>query len=119
MLAEDIIQINKSPYSSPVILVHKKDASWRFCVDFWAVTTIMVKDASPILTFDDLFDELKNACFFSMTDLRVGFHQIRKSNGERGTLEIGTSNEISWPWSNWLIGLFLHLTNIFSMVLSF
>lgn len=34
MLASEIIQPSTDPYSSPVILVTKKDGSWSFCDDY-------------------------------------------------------------------------------------
>lgn len=83
MLKEDVIQPSNSPWSSPVVLVKKKNGEWRFCVDYRKLNKVTKKDVYPLPRIDDALDCLAGAKIFSIMDLKSGYWQIEVDEKDR------------------------------------
>jgi hypothetical protein len=77
LLSNGFITTSINPFASPVLLVQKKDGTWRFCVNYRRLNSITIKNKFLMPLIEEILDELTRATFFTNLDFKAGFHQVR------------------------------------------
>jgi len=61
MLEGGVIQPSQSSFSAIVVLVYKKDGSWRMCLDYRELNKPTIKDKFSIPLIHELLDQLRGS----------------------------------------------------------
>jgi hypothetical protein len=83
MLGKGFIRSSSSPSGAPVLFVKKKNGSLRLCVDYQGLNRITIRNRYPLPLSGDLMDRLGEAKIFSKIDLRVGYNNVRITEGHK------------------------------------
>lgn len=83
MLKEGVIEPSSSPWSFPVVMVRKKDNSYRFCVDYRKLNKITKKDAYPLPVISSILDKLRMTKYLSALDIKSAYWQVGVANESR------------------------------------
>lgn len=106
LVTKNIVRESTSPYSSPAILVKKKDGSDRLCIDYRELNSNTVRDNYPLPLISEQIDTLGQSCVFSTLDMASGFYQIpvsTKSNSIEKTAFVTPDG--SWEFLKMPFGL--------------
>ncbi len=76
LVEQGVVRVSCSPFSSPIVVVKKKDGSIRLCVDYRLLNAKTRKDAFPLPRIEESLDALTGACMFSTLDLASGYNQV-------------------------------------------
>ena len=76
MLDDNIIRPSFGTWSSPVVLVKKKDNTWRFCVDYRKLNAVTKSDVYPLPVIEDILSYLGDSKYFTSLDLFSGYWQV-------------------------------------------
>ena len=77
MEKDGLIRKSESSWSSPVVLVKKKNGKLWFCVDYRKLNSITKKDTYPLPCIDEMLDNLGKAKWFTSLDLTSGYWQVQ------------------------------------------
>lgn len=80
LLEQGVIRLISSPCESPIIIVPKKDGTWRICINYIDLNKITLENHYPLPKIDDLLDQLQHARYFTKLDLKSRYHQVRMKN---------------------------------------
>ena len=83
MERDGIIEKSESEWTSPLVVVTKKDGGIRLCVDYRKLNQVTKFDAYPMPRVEELLDEIGNAQFISTLDLAKGYWQVPVSKEDR------------------------------------
>ena len=104
LLGRGLIEPSHSAWSSPVVLVRKKDGSWRFCVDYRRLNSVTIQDAYPLPRIDESLDALSGSRYFSTLDLLSGYWQVPLSESAQEKSAFITRDGL-WKWKVLPFGL--------------
>ena len=83
MLEQGVVRPSSSPWSSPIVMVRKKDGSWRFCIDYRKLNSVTHHDAYPLPRIDATLDSLAGSTHFTTLDLASGYWQVEVEEQDR------------------------------------
>ena len=90
MLHQGIIEESDSPYNFPLLVVPKKDNTWRIVVDFRRLNEKTIPDRYPVPVIDDILSQLGSHKWFTALDLLQGFLQIELDEESRDLCSFST-----------------------------
>ena len=74
LVEKGMVRSSTSPFCSPILLVHKKDGTYRLCVDYCALNKRTIKNQFLIPQIEDIFDGLQGSPYYNSIDLKSGYN---------------------------------------------
>ncbi len=83
LLDARVIRESESPFSSPIVVVKKKNGDIRLCVDYRKLNLQTIRDAYALPNLEESFSALSGSQWFSVMDLKSGYYQIEMEESDK------------------------------------
>lgn len=83
LLDAEVIRESESPFSSPIVVVRKKNGDVRLCIDYRKLNLQTVKDSYALPNLEESFSALTGSKWFTVLDLKSGFYQIEMEEKDK------------------------------------
>ncbi|XP_078787638.1 retrovirus-related Pol polyprotein from transposon 297 [Oryzias latipes] len=83
LLEAGVIRESESPFSSPIVVVRKKNGDVRLCIDYRKLNLHTIKDAYALPNLEESFSALTGSRWFSVLDLKSGYYQIEMAEEDK------------------------------------
>ena len=83
LLESGVIRESESPFSSPIVVVRKKNGDIRLCIDYRKLNLQTIKDAYALPNLEESFSALTGSRWFSVLDLKSGYYQIEMADVDK------------------------------------
>lgn len=83
LLQAGVIRESDSSFSSPIVVVRKKNGDVRLCIDYRKLNLQTVKDAYALPNLEEAFSTLTGSKWFSVLDLKSGYYQIEVKEADK------------------------------------
>lgn len=91
LLDAGVIRESTSPFSSPIVVIRKKNGDIRLCIDYRKLNLLTIKDAYALPNLEETFTALTGSRWFPVLDLKSGYYQIAMKYGLKLALDFQTS----------------------------
>ena len=116
LLQRGLIRPSKSNWSSPVVLVKKKDNTFRLCLDYRACNARSKQDGYPQPLIAETLEYLGKSKYFSTLDLAAGYWQVEMNSNSIDMTAFCTAKGL-WEWLVMPFGL-CSATNTFQRLMN-
>lgn len=83
LLQAGVIRESESPFSSPIVVVRKRNNDVRLCIDFRKLNMQTIKDAYALPNLEETLSALHGSKWFSVLDLKSGYYQIEMNEADK------------------------------------